>query len=122
MKLLHSEGLIYAPLKLVYGNQIVRATCLVDTGSAGTAVDLSLVDLDPPPGFISAMVGIGGKQEVLTQLVESVTLDGSTTREFPIQFGDYTSNFGTEGFIRGDLLKALGVKIDYFSDTLSCQS
>ena len=104
MKLTFKGKLIFAPLTITYGNQIVTVDSVVDTGSAGTAIDTSQLSLDlARQSVLADMVGIGGTHQVLIQNVESVSLDGMTIKDFPIEFGDFSGRFAVRGIIGGDL-------------------
>ena len=94
---------------------------VVDTGSAGTAIDTTQLSLDlARPGILADMVGIGGTHQVLIQNVESVSLDGATIKDFPIEFSDFSGRFAVKGIIGRDLLKMLRAKINYSTEELHC--
>ena len=121
MKLTYKGKLIFVPLTISYGNQVVTVESVVDTGSAGTAIDTTQISLDlARQSVLADMVGIGGTHQVLIQNVESVSLDGKAIKNFPIEFGDFSGRFVVKGIIGGDLLKILGAKIDYSTNELHC--
>lgn len=63
MKLTYKGKLILAPLTISYGSQLKTIECVVDTGSAGTAIDTSQINLDlNRQGEVADIVGIGGYQ------------------------------------------------------------
>ena len=121
MKLIYRDKLIFASLLISYGTQNITVECVVDTGSAGTAIDTSQLSLDlSRAGTVADMVGIGGSHQVLIQTVELVSLDGVIVKDFPVEFGDFTGQYSVRGIIGGDLLKILGTTIDYLKDELQC--
>ena len=108
------KGLIIVPVTFVYKASKIETQGVIDTGSAGTALDINLVKLDfTRPSSIVEIVGIGGSQDVLLQMVEEVTFNTATVKNFQIEFGDVTNIFGFDAIVGGDLLDALGICIDY---------
>ena len=108
------DGLIVVPAFFYYRQSEIVANCLVDTGSAGTAVDIDLVKLDySRPSRIVEIAGIGGNQEVVIQRIDNVDFCKRQVKNFEVQFGDIASKFGFNAIIGSDLLNALGVCIDY---------
>ena len=59
-------GLIILPIVFVYSAKVkVQANAMIDTGSAGTALDINLLTLDPSRvSRIVELAGIGGNQDV----------------------------------------------------------
>lgn len=110
---------IFAPLTVTYGEQVVTVEAVIDTGSAGTAIDTSQILLDlSRPGIVADMVGIGSAHQVLIQNATSVSLVDVVINDFPIEFGDFSGKFSVNGIIGGDLLKQLGIRIDYARDEI----
>lgn len=108
------SGLIYMPLSLVYGNVRLSLSAIVDTGSAGTAIDINLIQLERcRPSRIVEISGIGGSQDVVIQDVEELEFCDQIVKSFPIEFGDIESTFGFNAIVGSDLLDAIGAVIDY---------
>lgn len=89
--------------------------CLLDTGSATTAVDIELVDFNyRKPATIQRLFGIGGgTQEVIAQKVDKVTIDQTELTDIEIEFGDIRADLGINGFIGNDILSRFTITIDY---------
>ena len=108
------DGLIIVPAFFYYKQSEIVVNCLLDTGSAGTAVDIDVVELDyTRPSRIVEIAGIGGNQEVVIQHTEVVRFCGRQIENVEIQFGDIASKFGFNAIVGSDLLSALGICIDY---------
>ena len=114
MKLELRRGLIYVPITLLYAHQEVHLHALVDTGSAGTAADINRFHIDyQREARICDLVGIGGRQQVIVQEVETVRLGDASCANFPIEFCDMDGAYGIEAIVGGDLLDRLHAVIDY---------
>ena len=119
MKFQFQEGLIYVPLIIHYNKSVVEFDAVIDTGSAGTAVDINLVKLDlSRKTRIADIIGIGGCQQVAIQEVERVLIGDKSVVNFPIEFADIKGTFGEEAFIGSNLLKRLNAVIDYSTEEL----
>lgn len=109
-----TDGLIVVPALFAYGQSEITPNCLVDTGSAGTAVEIDLVQMDySRPSRIVEIAGIGGDQEVVIQSIEMIAFCEKQIENFEVQFGDIASKFGFNAIIGSDILDALGINIDY---------
>ena len=116
MKFELRDGLIYARLVIEYeAGSEVNLTAMIDTGSAGTAVDIEKFPIDPfkSGSKIITMVGVGGRQEALSQQVVKLSVDKIELLNYEVQFCDLWDSFGFEAIIGGDLLEVLGAVIDY---------
>lgn len=114
MKFELSERLIIVPLIVSYRGTEIQANALVDTGSAGTAVDINLVKLDRRcPARIVEITGVGGRQDVIIHKTDNISFCGAQVTDFEVEFGDISSHFGFDAIIGADLLDFLGVCIDY---------
>ncbi len=114
-------GLIILPIVFEYSTKVkVKADALVDTGSAGTALDINLLKLDPSRASrIVELAGVGGSQDVVIQRVDGINFVNKLISDFEVEFGDVSTKFGFNAIIGSDLLDALGVCIDYESRALS---
>ncbi|MFQ5631919.1 MAG: hypothetical protein ACE5I1_24375 [bacterium] len=110
------NGLIWVTLEIEYeGNTYEIDNCIMDTGSATTAIDIDLVDFNvKKPAVIKQLIGIGGgKQEVLAQTVNKVIIDQVELTNFEIEFGNFHKEHGINGFLGNDVLSQFTVTIDY---------
>ncbi|KPA12544.1 Peptidase A2A, retrovirus RVP subgroup [Candidatus Magnetomorum sp. HK-1] len=97
-----------------------RYNCIVDTGSASTAVDINIVSFNyQKPAIIKMLFGIGGgEQEVVSQEVDSLKLGQETFKNINIEFGDLAVDFGINGFIGTDLLSQFLLSIDFIKQEI----
>jgi hypothetical protein len=113
-ELLH--GLIRVSFELVYeGKPIEIDHCILDTGSAATAVDIDLIDINyRKPAVPKRLFGIGGDfHEVIAQPVDKVVIDGKELTDIEIEFGDIQAELGFSGFVGNDILSCFTVIIAY---------
>lgn len=108
------SGLLLTKLSVFYESE-VELTAMIDTGSAGTAVDIDKFPFDPmrAASRIVSLVGIGGRQEVIAQFVAGVEIGKQRVLDYEIQFCDLWERFQFEAIIGSDLLERLGATIDY---------
>ena len=100
MKFEFRQGLLWIPVEIVYeGNIIIVENCILDTGSATTAIDIDLVPFNYQKlAFIRRLRGLGGgTQEVVCQTKKLHSIE--------VEFGDISSHFGINGFIGNDILQ-----------------
>jgi predicted aspartyl protease len=108
------DDLLYLPITIFYDREITF-TGIIDTGSAGTVVEVDDVSID----FLSRnarpirMVGVGGIQEGFAQTLSSVSLGEFSVKDFEVEFCNLKDDFGFDAIIGSNLLKALGAVIDY---------
>jgi hypothetical protein len=110
------HGLIWIACELIYGGKNVKIDqCILDTGSACTALDIDLVAFDyHKPCKIRRLVGIGGgRQEVLSQTADKLIIGGTELTDIEIEFGDIQAELGINGFIGNDILSCFTLIIDY---------
>jgi len=116
VKFRFAHGLIFISIDLVYEGKTTRIdNCLVDTGSATTAVDIDMVDLDyRKPSEIKRLIGIGGgSQEVIAQSVDGIQIGNQTLKDIKLEFGDLNEALAINGFIGNDILSFFEVSISY---------
>ena len=117
MKFEIKNGLIYAAISITYDDNspsvVLRA--MIDTGSAGTAVDIDRFDIDVlrPGSEMINLIGIGGRQEAIKQKVSRVAFGETELVGFEIQFCDLWDKFGFEAIVGGDVLDTLNAVIHY---------
>ncbi len=78
MKFDFKNGLIWVSINLEYeGKDKKIENCILDTGSATTALDIDLVEFNyRKSSTVKRLIGIGGgTQEVISQQVEKITID-----------------------------------------------
>lgn len=116
MKFKFRGGLIWIPVSLVYeGKQIRIDECILDTGSATTAFDINFVEFNYQKiSFIRRLRGLGGgKQEVVCQQIDSLTIGNTKLNNIDIEFGDVEEGFGIQGFVGNDVLSRFRFTIDF---------
>jgi hypothetical protein len=110
------NGLIWISIQIEYeGENIDIDNCILDTGSATTAVDMDLVEFNyKKPSFVKRLVGIGGgTQEVINQEVNKITIDHKSLENVEIEFGDIQADLGINGFIGTDILRHFDIDIKF---------
>ena len=109
-------GLIWVSVELGYeGSNYTIDHCLVDTGSATTAIDIDCVDFNfQKPAIITRLCGIGGgTQEVIAQKVDGITIETHEIKNIEVEFGNIRSDIGINGFLGNDILSVFTLLIDY---------
>jgi len=110
------RGLIWIAFGFVYEGKGVRIdNCILDTGSATTAIDIDLVDFNyRRPATIKRLFGIGGgTHEVVAQKVDKAIIDEIELKDVEIEFGDIKAELGINGFVGNDILSQFIITIDY---------
>jgi len=116
------QGLIWVSIDLGYEGKEHRIdNCVLDTGSATTAVDIDLVDFNyRKPANIKRLFGIrGGIQEVVSQEINAITIDCKMLKNVELEFGDFQKYLGINGFIGNDILSHFTINIDYFEKEIN---
>ena len=116
MKFEWKDGLIWITFKLEYEGTVFSIdNCIVDTGSATTAVDIDLVDFNfRKPAILTRLFGIGGgTQEVITQKIDGLIIDKHELKGIEIEFGNLHSDLGINGFLGNDILSLFTITINY---------
>lgn len=114
------NGLIWIDISLEYnGINYQIENCIVDTGSAGTAIDIEQIEFDyNRPTQIKRLTGIGGTQEVMSQKIKSLHLDDTEVRNVSIEFGNLKNNYGINGFVGTDVLSKFKVTFDFLNQEI----
>jgi len=115
------SGLIWISIDIEYeGENINIDNCILDTGSATTAIDIDLVEFNyKKPSFVKRLVGIGGgTQEVINQEVKKITIDQMSLENVEIEFGDIQADLGINGFIGTDVLRHFDINIKFSTKEL----
>lgn len=119
------QGLIWVPVTLQYEGVIVEVdNCILDTGSASTAIDIDLIDFNyQKPAHIKRLRGLGGgTQEVVCQEIDLFKIGNQEFRNIEVEFGDIKADFGINGFIGTDILSRLTLTIDFRKQTITLDS
>ncbi|CAN2040654.1 Peptidase A2 domain-containing protein [Candidatus Magnetomoraceae bacterium gMMP-15] len=111
------HNLIWIPLTIVYDGKLIQIeNCLLDTGSATTAVDIDLIDNFNynKPSKIKRLCGIGGGvQEVICQQIDKIIIDQFELNTVEIEFGDISADLGIHGFLGNDILSKFNFAINF---------
>ncbi len=123
MKFKLRGGLLYLPVSIVYESQ-VELIGIIDTGSAGTVVEIDRFDIDllSRNARVITMCGVGGTQEAFAQTVSKISIGNALVENFELEFCDLKEDFGSEAIIGSDLLDKLGAVIDYDNREISFRS
>ncbi len=116
MKFDFKNGLIWVSINLEYeGKDKKIENCILDTGSATTALDIDLVEFNyRKSSTVKRLIGIGGgTQEVISQQVEKITIDQIPIENIEVEFGDIQADLGINGFIGNDTLKNFDISIKF---------
>lgn len=114
MKFEYRNGLLYIPITVFYDSNVTLLG-IIDTGSAGTVVEVEEfnIELLSRNSRMITVIGVGGVQEGFAQTVSDVTIGEFSVKNFEIEFCDLKDDFGFSAIIGSDLLDALGAVIDY---------
>jgi hypothetical protein len=116
MKFEFKSGLIWIPIEINYeGKWQVIENCILDTGSASTAIDIDHINFNfNKPAKIKRLLGIGtGTQEVLCQSVAGLKINEKVLSDIEIEFGNFKSTIGITGFIGNDILSRFKLFLDF---------
>ncbi len=116
MKFRLRKGLIWLSFELEYdGSRYTIHNCILDTGSATTAIDIDSVDFNfQKPAVITRLIGIGGgTQEVITQKADKLIIGGHELKCVEVEFGNLQADMGINGFLGNDILSLFTITIDY---------
>jgi predicted aspartyl protease len=115
------KGLIWVDIELEYnGNKYQIENCIVDTGSASTAIDIDFIEFDYNQiTQIKKLSGIGGIEEVMSQKVESLILGDIKINNLQIEFGNLQNSYGINGFIGTNILSQFQVNIDFSNQKIN---
>jgi len=115
------KGLIWVDVELEYnGNKYQIENCIVDTGSASTAIDIDFIEFYYNRiTQIKKLSGIGGIEEVMSQKVESLILGDIKINNLQIEFGNLQNSYGINGFIGTNILSQFQVNIDFSNQKIN---
>ncbi|ETR68696.1 MAG: hypothetical protein OMM_10261 [Candidatus Magnetoglobus multicellularis str. Araruama] len=120
MKIIERDGLIYLPITLKYDSKVYKINdCILDTGSAGTVIDIDFIQFNPKiPAVLKRLHGIGGHQDVVAQNVDFIKIDSIYLRNVLIEFGDINNSFGIKGILGTNLLKYMDFHLSFINKTI----
>lgn len=123
MKFHWENGLLQISVQLYYDNKEYNIdNCILDTGSAGTAFDIDLIEFNyKKPTLIRKIRGIGGDQEVATQQIDTLFLDSFALEKIDVEFGNFTNRFGINGFIGINALSHFQTTISFSKKSIEFQ-
>jgi hypothetical protein len=121
MKIIERDGLIYLPITLKYDSKVYKINdCILDTGSAGTVIDIDFIQFNPKiPAVLKRLHGIGGHQDVVAQNVDFIKIDSIYLRNVLIEFGDINNSFGIKGILGTNLLKYMDFHLSFINKKLN---
>ena len=115
MRFIEHDGLIFIPITLGYDYHVYQITdCILDSGSAGTVIDVDLIPFNPKiPGILRRLYGIGGHQDVVAQHVDFIQIENCRLENIQIEFGDIQYAFGINGILGTNLLRFMKLHLDF---------
>ena len=112
----YRNGLIWISFVLEYDKKEVKIdNCILDTGSATTAIDIDLVDFNyRKSSIVRRLRGIGGGiQEVIEQEVDKIIIGDAQITNAKIEFGDIQEDMGINGFIGTNILNYFDIHMKF---------
>lgn len=108
------NGLLFLPATVQHASQNVAINFILDTGSAGSAVDVNLVrpDFGRHSSF-AEISGVGGSESVLIQKIDKISFGAITLDNISFQFGDLDNSFNVQGILGNNILEKYNATIDY---------
>jgi len=118
----YSHGLIWLNAGIQYEGRLINIDkCILDTGSATTAINIDLVNLNyQNPTKIKRLFGIGnGTQEVISQKIDALILGEKFVENIDIEFGLFDSKLGINEFIGNDILSKFKIEINFTTSVIT---
>lgn len=120
MKFRFSDGLPFVSIACRIGNRRANFDAIIDTGSAGSALDVNVLPPDfAKDGRFAEIVGVGGSQPVMIQAVDEIKIGSTQIDSFELEFTDLENNFGVQAIIGSDLLRQQRAIINYKDSSLT---
>jgi hypothetical protein len=115
MQFIEHDGLIFIPITLGYNSKNYQVTdCILDTGSAGTIIDVDLIPFNPKiPGILKRLHGIGGHQDVVAQYVDFIQIENCWLENILVEFGDIQNSYGIKGILGTNLLRFMSLYLNF---------
>ncbi|MGC5774800.1 retropepsin-like aspartic protease [Paenibacillus pabuli] len=117
MKISELYGLPFISLQLRFrGEVLYLKKVLLDTGSASTLLNADIVQeigmVPEENDEVDIIRGVGGIEYVYTKLLDSITVDGTTLREFQIEIGNMDYGLEIDGILGFNFIKQAGIVIN----------
>ncbi|MFS0859933.1 MULTISPECIES: retropepsin-like aspartic protease [Paenibacillus] len=117
MKISEIYGLSFISLQLTFrGEVLYLEKVLLDTGSASTLLNADIVQeigmVPEENDEVDIIRGVGGIEYVYTKLLDSITVDGTTLREFQIEIGNMDYGLEIDGILGFNFIKQAGIIIN----------
>ncbi len=115
MQFVEHDGLIFIPITLGYNSKIYQITdCILDTGSAGTIIDIDLIPFNPKiPATLKRLHGIGGHQDVVAQHVDFIKIENCSLENILVEFGEIQNSYGIKGILGTNLLRFMNISLNF---------
>jgi hypothetical protein len=115
MQFIEHDGLIFIPITLGYNSNNYQITdCILDTGSAGTIIDVDLIPFNPKiPGILKRLHGIGGYQDVVAQQVDFIKIENCRLENILVEFGNIKNSYGIKGILGTNLLRFMNFYLNF---------
>jgi len=115
MQFIEHDGLIFIPIILGYNSKNYQVTdCILDTGSAGTVIDVDIIGFNPKiPGILKRLHGIGGHQDVVAQQVDFIKIENFGKENILVEFGDIKNSYGIKGILGTNLLLFMNIYLNF---------
>ena len=116
MQFIKHDGLIFIPITLGYDSKIYQITdCILDTGSAGTIIDVELIEFNSKiPGILKRLHGIGGHQDVVAQPVDFIQIENCRLENnILVEFGEIKNSYGIKGILGTHLLQFMSLYLNF---------
>lgn len=115
MQFIERDGLIFIPITLGYDSKSYQITdCILDTGSAGTVIDVDLIEFNPKiPGILKRLHGIGGYQDVVAQPVDFIEIENCRLENIWVEFGNLENSYCIKGILGTNLLRFINFYLNF---------
>ncbi len=86
----------------------------MDTGSAGTIIDVDLIPFNPKiPSILKRLHGIGGHQDVVAQPVDFIQIENCLLENILVEFGDIKNSYSINGILGTNLLRFMNLYLNF---------
>jgi hypothetical protein len=115
-----ARGLLFVPVIVQQGKHTASVKFIIDTGAAGSAIDISCLRPDfSRPSRFAEISGVGGSDSVLIQDVDVIQFGAIRLEGIALQFSDLENSFGVQGIIGNNILNTFKADINYESCIMS---
>ena len=107
MQFIEHDGLIFIPITLGYNSKSYQVTdCILNTGSAGTVIDVDLIPFNPKiPGILKRLHGLYGHQDVVAQQVDFIKIENFEKENILVEFGNLKNSLWHKGNFRHSFIR-----------------